>query len=84
MRAVIQRVDQASVAVEGRTVDAREQFERAAKLDGTIPVFQYELGMALLKEGRQAEARDTLRRAVELNPVGPEADKARQALRDLR
>jgi tetratricopeptide (TPR) repeat protein len=73
-----------TLMAEGRVADAREQFERAVKLDGTIAVFQYELGMALLKEGRKAEARDSLRRAVELSPLGPEADSARQALRDLR
>ena len=68
---------------QNRLPEAREQLERAVKLEGGIPIYHLELGMAQLRSGDRDAARQSFRRAVELNPVGPEAEQARQYLRQL-
>ena len=68
---------------QDRTVEARDQLEQAIKIEGGIPVYHLELGVALLRSGQRDAARASFRRALDLNPVGPEADQARQYLRQL-
>jgi Flp pilus assembly protein TadD len=72
-----------ALLAQGRTQEARDEIERAIKLDATVPLFHLELGRALLRAGLRAEARESFRRALDLNPAGPEADEARRYLREL-
>jgi tetratricopeptide (TPR) repeat protein len=46
-------------------------------------LFQYHLGMALLKTGRKDEARPALRRAIDLNLSATDAQQAKQTLQAL-
>jgi len=68
---------------QNKLVDARDQLEQAIKIEGGIPIYHLELGVALLRSGQRDAARQSFRRAMELNPVGPEAEQARQYLRQL-
>jgi type IV pilus assembly protein PilF len=63
--------------------EARAQLEQAVKMEGAVPVYHLELGVTLLRLGERDAARQSFRRALDLNPVGPEAERARQYLRQL-
>jgi type IV pilus assembly protein PilF len=68
---------------QDKPAEAREQLEQAVKIEGGIPIYHLELGMALLRSGQRDAARASFQRAFDLNPVGPEAEQARQYLRQL-
>lgn len=68
---------------QGKLPQARVQLEKAVQIDGTISTFQFELGLALMRAGNRAEAKEKFRRALDLAPAGPEADEARRYLREL-
>ena len=53
-------------------------------IDGTVAIFHLDMGKAQLQLGETAEAREHLRRAVDLNPVGPEAEEGRRQLQELK
>ena len=67
----------------GNLTEARDQLEQAVKLESGIPIFHLELGLALLRLGQRDAARQSLQRALDLNPAGPEAEQARQYLRQM-
>jgi uncharacterized protein HemY len=46
-------------------------------------LFQYHLGMVLMKSGKQAEAKALLARALNSNLSQPDAEQARAALKQL-
>jgi len=68
---------------QNRPAEAREQLEQAIKIEGSIPIYHFELGVALLQSGQREAARQSFRRSLDLNPAGPEAEQARQYLRQL-
>jgi len=68
---------------QGNLPEAREQLGQAVKMEGGIPIYHLELGVALLRSGQRDAARQSFRRALDLNPVSPEAEQARQYLREL-
>ncbi len=70
--------------LRGDRLRALDALQAAARLAPHRAIALLHLGMACLREGRVAEARKALARAVELAPHEPLADRARQALRDLR
>lgn len=72
-----------TLLAQGKLAEAQERLEQAIKLDGTIPVYYLELGVVLLRAGRRADARDSFKRALDLNPAGPDAEEARRYLREL-
>jgi tetratricopeptide (TPR) repeat protein len=53
---------------QGRIADASKQFSDAAQINLKNPLTQFNAGQALLASGRFVDARDTVRRAVELSP----------------
>src|SRR5271165_5530828 len=52
----------------GRRADAIAAFQEVVLLDPRNPDASHDLGVALFREGRLAEAMDSLQRAVELRP----------------
>jgi Tfp pilus assembly protein PilF len=56
---------------------------KAIKLDGSIAIFHLEMGIVQIREGDKAGAQESLRRAIELSPSGPEATEARRRLQGL-
>jgi len=73
-----------ALLAQGKAADAKEQLEKAVKLDGTIPIFHLELGKAQAQLGEKTQAREHFQRANELNPAGPEAAEARRRLQELK
>ncbi len=73
-----------SLLAQGKAIEARENLERAVKLEAGVAVFFLELGKAQLKLGQRTEAHNSFRRVLDLTPTGPEADEARQHLRTLQ
>lgn len=73
-----------TLLAQGKLQDARQQLEKAIKIDGTIPIFHVQLGLILVQSGRPAEAQESFRRAVNLNPVGPDAEEARRYLKEVK
>jgi len=65
------------------SVAARElqDLTRQAPTNG---LYQYHLGMTLVKTGETAEASEFLQRALHINPAGPYAENAKTALAELR
>jgi tetratricopeptide (TPR) repeat protein len=57
--------------------------QQAVQKTPTNPIYHYHLGMAHLKAGNQAEARNALNRALTLAPKFDGADEARKALATL-
>lgn len=72
-----------TLLAQNKLPEARDQLEQAVKLEGRIPIYHLELGVAQLRSGQRDSARESFRRAIELNPVGSEAEQARQYLRQL-
>jgi type IV pilus biogenesis/stability protein PilW len=72
-----------TLLAQGKLADARDHLDQAVKLEGTVPIFHLELGVARLRSGQRAAARESFRRVVELNPNSPEAEQARRYLREL-
>lgn len=72
-----------TLMAQNKVPEAREQLEQAVKMEGGIPIYHLELGVALLRSGQPDAARKSFQRALDLNPVGPEAEQARQYLRQL-
>ncbi|MGA7918768.1 MAG: tetratricopeptide repeat protein [Candidatus Acidiferrales bacterium] len=70
------------VALESTKKDAAaiEQFESAAKLDAKSVEIRNSLGFALLRSGRAANAENTFREALALQPSGAAAAQAHQGL----
>jgi tetratricopeptide (TPR) repeat protein len=54
---------------QGRTAEASAHFKRAAEIQPNNPLFQFNVGRALLANGRFAEARDAVRRSLALLPT---------------
>jgi cytochrome c-type biogenesis protein CcmH/NrfG len=55
-------------------------FEEAIKKDPKNPTYRFHLGLALLKAGDKARARQAFEGVVNGSPDAPEADEARKAL----
>ena len=72
-----------TLLAQNKLPEAREQLEQAIKIEGGIPIYHLELGVALLRSGQRDAARQSFRRALDLNPVGPDAEQARQYLRQM-
>ena len=73
-----------ALLAQGKATEAKEQFAKAIKIDGTVAVFHLEMGTVLTQLGETTEAREHLQRAVDLNPAGPEAAEARRRLQGLK
>jgi tetratricopeptide (TPR) repeat protein len=56
---------------QGRTDDASAHFKRAAEIDRNNEVIQFNVGQGLLANGRFTEARDFVRRALDLSASDP-------------
>jgi Tfp pilus assembly protein PilF len=72
-----------ALLAQGKPGEAKEQLLKAVALDGTIPQFHLELGVAHLRLGEKSDAAARFRRVIELNPVGPNAEQARRHLGEL-
>jgi type IV pilus assembly protein PilF len=72
-----------TLLAQDKVAEAREQLVQAVKLEAGVPIYHLELGVAFLRSGQREAARQSFRRALDLNPVGPEAERARQYLRQL-
>jgi type IV pilus biogenesis/stability protein PilW len=72
-----------TLLAQDKLAEAREQLEQAVKLEAGVPIYHLELGVALLRSGQRDAARQSFRRALDLNPVGPDAERARQYLRQV-
>ncbi|MFI5339596.1 MAG: tetratricopeptide repeat protein [Candidatus Methylomirabilales bacterium] len=72
-----------TLLAQNKLAEAREQLGQAIKLEAGVPIYHLELGVALLRSGQRDAARQSFRRALDLNPLGPEAEQARQYLRQL-
>lgn len=72
-----------ALLAQGKPAEAKEQFEKALKIDGTVAIFHLDMGIVQMQLGEKVQAREHLRRAVELNPAGPEAEEARRRLQQL-
>jgi len=55
--------------MDGRTQDARKSFERALALDDSTPRVHAQLAGSLILDGQYAEARQALKKALELVPA---------------
>jgi tetratricopeptide (TPR) repeat protein len=62
---------------------AYQYLQEAVAKAPTDPLYQYQLGMASVKLGRTAEARQALEKALRLDPKFPQAADARKALAEL-
>ncbi|HSB81269.1 MAG TPA: tetratricopeptide repeat protein [Candidatus Methylomirabilis sp.] len=72
-----------TLLAQGKVAEARDQIEQAIKINNTIPIFHFELGLALMREGNRAGARQSFRRVLELTSSGREAEESRRYLREL-
>ncbi len=63
---------------------ALADYQAAVKLDGSFAAARYYLGRFLAGEGKKAEARAALEKAVELGAGSPIAASAKKALADLK
>jgi thiol-disulfide isomerase/thioredoxin len=70
----------------GALAQAEREYRAALelKLNPPMPVLHFSLGTVLLKEGRVDAGRDELKTYLQLEPQGPEAEKARQLMHDAR
>ena len=57
---------------------------RAIRQDEIDPALHYAYGSILAKQGKIGKARAHLRRAVQLDPDGPYAERARKRLESLK
>jgi tetratricopeptide (TPR) repeat protein len=67
-----------------RPDEAIVYFGKAVALDPTYADGYFRRGLAHLQRGRNAEARADLKKLVELQPTGSQADLARKALEQIR
>ncbi|KPK16238.1 MAG: hypothetical protein AMJ62_06525 [Myxococcales bacterium SG8_38] len=68
----------------GDLESAEETMRRALRQDELDPALQYAYGSILAKRGDFGKARAHLRRAIELDPDGPYADRARARLEAIK
>jgi len=68
----------------GHEDDAVRHLEDAARRAPYRGLYHFHLGMAYARRQQDAEADESLRRAIELDPDGPFVEQARQALTNLR
>lgn len=68
----------------GDVESAEATMARAVNQDELDPALQYAYGSILAKRGALGEARAHLRRAIELDPKGPYADRARARLQTIK
>jgi Tfp pilus assembly protein PilF len=73
-----------ALRAQGKLPEAKEQIEKAIKMNGTVAVFHLEMGMVLVELGDKAQAREHLQRAIDLNPATQEATEARRRLQELK
>ncbi len=59
---------------------ATRSFESLVRSNPKVAVYRYHLGMALIKSGRVAEGRASLRQALDMQLASPNAEEARKAL----
>jgi cellulose synthase operon protein C len=59
---------------------ATKSLENLVRSNPKVAVYRYHLGMALIKSGRVAEGRASLRQALDMQLPPPNADEARKAL----
>jgi tetratricopeptide (TPR) repeat protein len=67
-----------------RPEDAITYFSKSVALDAAYADGYFRRGVAYLQLGKTAEAKTDLKKFLELNPQGPEADLARKALEQLK
>lgn len=64
-------------------VRAKERFTKVLEVNPNQPLAHYYLALVYVNEGANAEARSHLERFLTLTPKGPEADTAREMLKQL-
>jgi tetratricopeptide (TPR) repeat protein len=69
---------------QGKTVEAKGQFQRATELDPNNANAHYWLGMALVNEGNMAEAGKHMQEYLKLAPNGENADTAKAILESVK
>ena len=62
---------------------AFQYLKEAAEKNPRSPLYQYQLGLAYLKLGKTAEARQSLQRSIQLDPKFSQAEDARRTLSAL-
>ena len=62
---------------------AIDLLEEAVKKVPQNPTYHYHLGLAYLKTNKQAQAKEHLERALQINPKYPHADEIRKAVSEL-
>ena len=70
--------------LQGELSKAEPSLLRAVRLDPFDPQIQYHLGLLLLKQGRQAEAREALERSLRSSRIFSEAADARSELQSIK
>lgn len=69
---------------QGKTTEARAEFEKAVKADPSFAEAHYWLGMSQVSEGLNAEAVKSFEKYLELAPDGQYAETAKQILASIR
>lgn len=69
---------------QGKTTDARAEFEKAVAADPTFAEAHYWLGMSQVSEGLNAEAVKSFEKYLELEPDGQYAETAKQILTSIK
>jgi tetratricopeptide (TPR) repeat protein len=69
---------------QGKTTEAKAQFQRATELDARNANAHYWLGMALVNEGNLPEAAKHMEEYLELAPTGENADTAKAILESVK
>jgi tetratricopeptide (TPR) repeat protein len=69
---------------QGKIAEAREQFQKAVDADPKMAEAHYQLGMTLLNENKQPEAKAALQKYLELAPTGQNAETAKAILGSLK
>lgn len=64
--------------------EASKDFEQAIKIDAKYQPAHYYLGLSLLKLGKKTQARDALKKAMDLGPDTPVGKMARQKRDEVR
>ena len=69
---------------QGKTAEAKAQFQRASELDARNADAHYWLGMALVNEGSMPEAAKHMEEYLKLAPTGENADTAKAILESVK
>jgi len=64
--------------------DAEAEYRTATKLDKNDPIFHLNLGVVLLRQSKDEEARDELDKCLMLHPSQPVADRVNKLIADSR